>query len=382
VALLAVTLLGFGGYAIIQTVLPLYAVHLGASTTVVGVLILAFSIPSVLLRPTIGALVDGWSRRGVHLVGTACLGLIGFFYVIPSLVTLLAVRVVHGAGWAAFNTAGGTAVAVLAPPPRRGEASGIYNLMPGLANMVMPALSVVLLSTRGFAATFIVAGMLGLVAAATLRATPFPGERTPASRPSLPEARAAAGLERHAILPMGIEFLFTITYTLFWVYPPVFAASLGIPIEAMIGYYVPVGIAVVASRLAMGRVIDRLGRRTALLLGAAAVTAGLVVASSATTIVPLAIAGSLHALAASLITPTAMAIAIDGSSVDRRGASIATYSLGFQLGVGVGGLSWGAAIDAVGFSWTYLLALIGPLAILTIVLRSTRLGRRPRAGTW
>ncbi len=145
------TLLGFGSFAVIQTTLPLYAVHLGASATGVGVLVAAFSIPSVALRPMIGGLVDGWSRRGVHLAGTAILGLAGFLYLVPNLVILLAVRAVHGAGWAAYNTAGGTAVAALAPAKRLGEASGIYNLMPGVANMLMPAISLVMVASHRFA---------------------------------------------------------------------------------------------------------------------------------------------------------------------------------------------------------------------------------------
>jgi predicted MFS family arabinose efflux permease len=82
-----------------------------------------------------------------------------------------------------------------------------------------------------------------------------------------------------------------------------------------------------------------------------------------------------------MITPSAMAIAIEGSSADRRGASIATYSIGHQLGVGAGGLAWGAAVDAVGFSSTYLLALVGPALILAVVLRSDRLAGNVRPAT-
>jgi MFS family permease len=102
----------------------------------------------------------------------------------------------------------------------------------------------------------------------------------------------------------------------------------------------------------------------------------LLVAGTATSLAFLTVGGALHALATSLITPSGMAIAMEGSSPERHGASIATYSLGYQLGIGVGGLAWGAAIDAVGFSWTYLLALCGPIAIAAVAVRARRLARR------
>jgi MFS family permease len=367
-ALLAVTLLGFASYSIVQTVLPLYVLELGGNATVVGFVVAAFSFPSVALRPVVGRLVDEWSRRGVHLAGTICLGVAGFLYMAPSVGAVLLTRVVHGVGWAAFNTGGGTAVAELAPATRRGEAAGMYNLMPGIANMVMPAAGLLLLASQGFVATFLAAGLIGLLAAVILWFGPLPPDRKAAGR-----ERAGVWsslVERQALLPMSLEFLFTLTTTLFWVYPPVFARALDIPVEQLTNYYVLVGVAVVLSRLIAGRYMDRLARRTALLLGAAMTACALATAGLATSVAVLALAGIFHAIATSLITPAAMAIAIEGSRDDRRGAAIATYSLGYQLGIGAGGFLWGAVIDAFGFPGPYLVAFASPLLLATAVVRN------------
>jgi len=351
-------------------VLPLYVVALGGNATLVGLVVAAFSAPSVLLRPFIGRWVDEWSRRSVYLAGTIAICLAGFLYLIPSFIGVFLTRVVHGTGWAAFNTGGGTILADLAPASRRGEAAGIYNLMPGVANMAMPTAGLMLLTAGGFGASFLAAGTFGLMAVALLWLGPLgkqAGHVGAATR-----RRWADLLERSALLPMTFEFLFALTSTLFWVYPPLFARAMNIPLEALAGYYVPVGVAVVVARLALGRMLDRVSRRSALLAGAASIAAALGVASLATNIPVLAVAGVLFAVASSLVTPAAMALAIERSPDGRRGSAIATYSLGYQLAVGSGGLLWGTAIDVFGFPAPYLLALVSPLALVALVIFARR----------
>ena len=90
----------------------------------VGLMVAAFSLPSVILRPWMGRLVDEWSTRGVMLAGMATLAVSSVAYLAQSFVALFTVRIVHGTGWAAFNSGGHTMVGRLAPPARRGEASG------------------------------------------------------------------------------------------------------------------------------------------------------------------------------------------------------------------------------------------------------------------
>src|SRR5206468_1077799 len=96
----------------------------------------------------------------------------------------------------------------LAPPARRGEASGIYNLMPALAQMVMPAVGLAVLAARGYDAAFLLAAVM---ATAGLLAIPLvTGRRAEsAARAQAPQPRSRSLLERGAILPMVIEIMFT-----------------------------------------------------------------------------------------------------------------------------------------------------------------------------
>jgi MFS family permease len=377
IALCVVGFLAFSSQFLIQPVLPLLVVDRGGDEAVVGLVVAAFSLPSVLLRPWMGRLVDEWSTRGVLSAGTITLAVSSAAYLIPGWIALFAVRIVHGAGWAAFNTGGHSMVGRLAPPARRGEASGIYNLMPGLAQMIMPAVGLALLAAFGFDVPFLFAAAL---AAATLLAIPFVTARG-ASRPA--GQRVASGsrslLERGAILPMLIEILFTSVQSLFLIYPPLFAIDRGIPLEQLTLYYPTVGLTLVVSRAALARLSDRVGRGPVLVGGATTAILGLVVAAFATDVFTLAIGGCLWAIAASVTSPTAMALAMDRSEPGRMGAAMATYSLGFQLGLGGGAAVWGLVISAVGFSASFWVAIAVQIALIALLLFAWRgLGGRPQ----
>lgn len=134
-ALLLVVFLGFASFSLVQPILPVLILEQGGDASTVGLVMLVFAVPSMLLRPFIGSLVDHWSRARTFMLGTTGLGLAGFLYLMPGLGPIFATRVLHGASWAAFNTAGSSTLAEIAPVLRRAEAAGIYTLVPNLAQM-------------------------------------------------------------------------------------------------------------------------------------------------------------------------------------------------------------------------------------------------------
>jgi predicted MFS family arabinose efflux permease len=376
--LLAVTFLGFVHNMLLQPVLPLLVLDRGGDATLVGLVVAAFSFPSVLLRPVFGRLVDEWKHGRVFLAGVLGLALSSFAYLVPSLAFILGVRLLHGISWAAFNTAGHTALARLAPTARRGEASGVFNLMPGLAQFVGPGLGLAILSASGFDWPFVAAGVAALAAVAIVASGRLRLPSTPAHRPTASGRAIDAFLEPGAVLPMVLELLFTTSATLFLVYPPVFAAREGIPIADLALYYPIYGGTLVTSRFLLRRAMDQLDRGRIVALGATVAAVSLAIAAAIPTLIGLTIAGALYGFAASFTSPTLMAAAIDRSEPRRIGAAMATYSLGYQLAIGVGAAIWGLVIDRLGYPAPYVLAALSQLAVLGLVATVWR--RRARGG--
>jgi MFS family permease len=412
VAICSVALLGFASNFVIQPALPIVVLGQGGNAAIAGFVIGAFSFPSVILRPFMGRLVDEVDRLRVLMVSLLGISVAGAAYLVPSLPLLFANRVFHGVVWAGFNTAGHSTLAELAPPSRRGEAAGVYNLMPGIAQMVMPGVGLVLLGAFGAPAPFLACAALGLAAFAIVGFGPLRGERltvrSAESRATAPGERGAIEatgpsdrarglqadrrhglsassrtseglLERGAIGPMVFELLFSLPFTLFLVFPPVFATLRGIPIADLASYYPVYGGTLVAVRALAGRFLDRASRETVIMLGSTLASLGLAVAAMADSVPILTVGGALYAAAAAFTSPTTMALAIDRADARRLGAAMATYTLGFQLAIGTGATVWGIVIDRLGYPAPYLVAIAVQACLLTY-LGGTR-GRLQRSGT-
>jgi MFS family permease len=374
VALLVITFLVFAQQFVIQPVIPLLVLERGGDAALVGVVFAVFSIPSVVLRPWIGRLADRYGARRVLLAGTLGLVLAGPAYLLGSLPVILVNRIMHGTAWAAVNTGGPSLMARLAPAARRGEAAGAFDLMPGLAQLAMPSVGLLVYAGAGTSGVFAMAAAFGLVAVAVLLVA-IPGSLA-AGRPARSSASRSL-LEPAAILPMTFQLMFTFVVSLFLVYPPLLAAEHGIPLADLAIYYPIYGGTLVVSRALTGRFIDRLPRSGLIGGGALVAILALLLASTATSLPVLVVAGALYASAAGFSSPAMMAAVMDRTPADRLGSAMATYTLGFQFGSGIGAAVWGFVIAQSGFAPAFLIGAGIQAALLLVVVR-VRAGLRRR----
>jgi MFS family permease len=137
-SLVAMTVTGFSGYAVLLPVAPLWAVHGGAGTggsgLVNGVLLL-FTVLTQLLVPA-ALRRFGWGP--VLVTGMALLGVPAALYVVSdALGPVLALSAVRGVGFGVLTVTGSAAAAALVGTERRGEAIGVYGLAVALPNLVL-----------------------------------------------------------------------------------------------------------------------------------------------------------------------------------------------------------------------------------------------------
>ena len=99
-------------------------------------------------------------------------------------------------------------------------------------------------------------------------------------------------LERWALHPMLLEFLWMSTNVLFFVFPPVWAAAKVIPGESLLLYHPIVGVSLVVARFIVGRRLDRVPRGLPILGGVACGAVALLIAATAETVAVLTIAGA------------------------------------------------------------------------------------------
>jgi len=244
--------------------------------------------------------------------------------------------------------------------------------------MVLPSVGLLLLASFGMAAPFLACAAFGLLAFAIVVAGPFRGEQL-ATEPRATRSPAGGLLESGAVLPMLLELLFSLVFALFLVFPPLFAASRGIPVGDLAVYYPIYGGTLVVVRAASGRFLDRTPRSLVVTIGAVLAIAGLAISAVAETIAVLTLGAALYAAAAAFTSPTLMALAIDRADPRRLGAAMATYTLGFQLAIGAGAALWGVVIDAFGYPAPYLVGIASQVALLAtlVALRGSLAADRP-----
>jgi MFS family permease len=184
--------------------------------------------------------------------------------------------------------------------------------------------------------------------------------------------RLARLIDAGVLLPSMLLFSLSLVQPATSAFVPLYARSLGIEVGSVSWYYLANGLAVVIGQAVLGRVGDRLGRARSLGLGLLVSALGLVLLVLATNLWLLLLGGIVFALGSALVLPSSMALAIDRANPRRRGTAMASYSMWFQVGNGAGAAAAGLVADLFGLRAMYLLALVPPLAGLSIVVRRWR----------
>ena len=304
-------------------------------------MLLAFSVPSFLVRPFFGYLADSWTAAGVLAMGLLLLALGGVLYIVPFLAMLFVGGIVRGLGWAGVNTGGYTLLATVAPAARRGEAAGYYTAVTSSASIVFPGLGLLLIdaSFGGFNLAFLVGSAFALCGLPLAYLVYRPRTVTaPAFAASVAAEPPAPGgmLDRGVLLATALNFSSTLAAPALGAFLPLYARDLGI--HGIGFYYVAAGITSIIIRPLLGAKSDTMGRGPALAAGFAAQFAGFLLILAAQNFGMILVGGVFTSFGMALNNSSTTALAMDMANPARRGKAMATFSISFQLGVGIGAI--------------------------------------------
>ena len=370
-------LFSFTSMYLLLATLPLYVVAIGGSISDAGIVLACFTLTAVIMRPWIGRLSDRRAKKAIMLAGAIILAASSLLYEpVHSVPLLMAVRVFHGVGWAAFGTAASALAADLAPLSRRGEAMGYFGVGMNVAMAVGPALGVFLVGRTGYGALFLTAMVLSAAAALTTVGIADPGRKP--SGAALQHGWRSFILPS-ALFPSAVLFTNALTYASVVALLPLFAeeAKLGNP-----GLFFTVfSVVVLVVRAPLGRLSDRRGRAVVVAPGLVFTFVALLVLSQAQSMATLLVAAVLYAIGVGAAQPTLMAMTVDRAKPEERGAAMGTFTTAMDLGIGVGSIVWGMTAEAFGFQTMYVVAsLMGLVGVAVLLAGTARRGRRTVAG--
>ena len=356
-----VTFCGLLAVGAVLPVLPRYVDGpLDGGKIAVGVVIGAYAITGLLLRPFAGRLADHRGRKPTVLVGSLLMAVGGFLYLLPLGVGgLIAARLVLGAGEGTVFTAGSAWIVDLAPLERRGRVIGLYGLSVWAGLSIGPLFGELIQHGLGYSAVWIFAGAMPLVGAvvATRVPDPFrPGKWLEQEHRSL--------IAREAVKPGAALALGSIGYSAVASFVVLHLDDRNVGHGALV--FGALATMVVLTRLVAGGLPDRVGPARVAIGAALVEAAGLVTIAFAHSL-GMAIAGALAMGAAfSLLYPSLSLIVVDQVSEARRGAALGTFTAFFDAGVGLGAPLAGAAAALSSYEGSFLLGAAIALGSATL----------------
>ncbi len=350
-------------YMLLPT-LPLYAQTLGGSETVAGTIVAFFTLSAVLVRPWFGNLLDRKGRKLILIIGVGIFLVSALSYNFAfSIITLLALRVVHGIGWGASTTATATIASDVIPAVRRAEGMGYYGIAATIAMSLGPALGLYLVEYRSYSVLFTGSAIL---AALGLAGAFFINYEIPCKVPAEVKAPLVKGviLEKTAIPPAVVLFFITLTYGGIVSFLPSYAAYRGVE---NIGIFFSVyALVLLFGRPIIGKMADQYGARKFLVPGILLIATALILLVKASTLPVFLLVGVVYGLGFGTVQPILNALVISLSPPERRGAANATFAMAMDLGIGLGAVSLGFIAQKMGYEYMYGCSAI--LALLALVM--------------
>jgi len=353
-------------------VLPRFAESLGAAPELIGIIVAASTVTGVLFKLPAGALSDIFGRRRVMLLGAVFFAVPPFVYpFVTDAGALLALRFVHGFATAIFAPVASAYVAGHAEA-RRGARLGWFSSANDLGATAGPLIGgLVLYATASFAASYLLVGVLGVLALGMALLVPEE-TKTSAAESSL-TARAAEfwdGLRDVITTPAvltaaAVEATMYLGFGAFLGFMPLYARSVGLNDGAIaVVLALQLTVALLAKPFT-GNMSDRLGRKPVIVLGLFASAAALPLIFRMTSFAGLVAVVPLLGLGVAAVTPATNALIADLVAARRLGTGMGVFGTIWDIGEALGPILAGILIGQIGYepAFDVIAAIIAAVAV-------------------
>jgi len=340
--------------------LPLYVIHIGGSQQHVGYVMGAYTISCLLMRPFAGWLLDHFGRKPFAVLGLMLLFAFSLpYFFATGILSLTAIRFVHGLAFGLVSTTLSTMVADSLPIRHLGEGMGYFGLTTSLSMSLAPMLGLFLTEKFGYRGLF--AAICLMAALAFFISLPVKDCYSKDIIHARDNTREKTGLfEKTALSPSTVMFFLAAVYAAVLLYIAVYASEIGV---SDIGwFFTATALMMMVSRPISGRWTDNGGSNSVIFIGHCAILIAMLVIALTNSLAGFIIAGVLVGFGFGFCMPTLQALAVRFAEGDRRGAAVSTFFIFFDLGFGFGTVLWGYAAAWAGYRQMYLATLL-PLVL-------------------
>jgi MFS family permease len=333
-------------------VLPLFAADLGATPAEIGWIVIASTIPGILISFPAGAISDFFGKRRVLIAALVIFATAPFLYLpVTESWQLTAVRFYHGFATAIFNTVA-TAALAAQYPQRRAAVLSTYSSVTIVGRSIAPFLGGFLISVASFHSVYwacAISGVLAFAAGLMLPAEPT-RPRADVRFPHFFKALRDVLSSRAIMLTSIVEAAQFLVFGAVEAFLALYAAAAGIPpwqIGVILGAQL---LSVIVVKPLMGNLSDRLGRRAIIFPGLALGAASVALIPLTANVLALTVLSVLYGVAFATVTSSTTALVADVTRNGQFGASVGVLRTIMDMGQTIGPVLTGFLIAGWGYA--------------------------------
>jgi len=356
------------GMFMTNSILSVYANSLGATESMIGLLMGGFAITSIVFRVISAPLMDTYNRKNIVAAATSIL-FIAFlgFSIAKSVHMLFVFRLLQGCAMAFGNACCLAMVADMLPKEKYASGIGYYSLAQVICQAAGPFFGLAMVRFFGFAVTFAVTAVVMLVASFLAFQIKTTFKRTKKLEFSLKSIVA-----KDAILPACMMLLLSAGASSVSYFLILFAGTRGITTNIGL-FFTVLAVTMLMSRPVAGKLDDRYGAVKTTVPALFCAIASYYMIGSSSTLFAFLISAVVYALGFGASSITAQALAMKSVTGERRGAASSMYYVGMDLGYLLGAMVCGNIAQSYGYAtmWYVTPAFFFIIVLLMIFFRGT-----------
>ena len=344
--------------------LPIYLSRLGSTEIEIGILIGAFGISSLILRPVVGRALLKIPEKKFIVAGAFLFSLTSVAYLFaPPFWPFFMVRLFQGIGMAFFSTASIILISNITPETYRGQSMGYFFLSFNISMALSPPFGMLLINHFSFSVLFfacVVLSLCSLFFSIKLRR-----RKVTPTVDSLAEGRFF--FSPKAFAPIFVYFIAHINWGALSAFFPLYAINHGVANPGL--FFAAYAIVLISCRTLGGRILDLYRREKVILPCLLTYIIAMTILAFSKTLPIFILVAVIQGVGHAFLMPSLVVYTLDlaGSS---RGPAMGMLTAMGDLGMVLGPITMGITLRLTNFTTMFLcLALIGLINFIYFFVR-------------
>ncbi len=337
-------------YSLIST-LPVYVSKvLHAPHSIVGLVLSAYAVAAILIRPFTGFGLDYFGRKTIFIASLLVYGLIFNAYILATTVTIMLIlRFAHGLTWGLTTTSNTTLAGDIIPAEKRGEGFGLFGVSTTVGMALGPPIGIFILQHSGYNAMFITGFVFSIISMIMAGLIKYPVYQP------LPRNRQFKWknlFEVSTVIPSVNLLIIGLSYGGLISFIALFGKEIGVQNPS--GFFLVFALGIITSRFSAGKAVDRNGPRLVILICLSLLIVGYPLLALLRNAWGFYSAALILGFGNGVVWPTFQAMVNNIVPSNRRGAANSTLFIAMDLGMGLGMISAGMISQTYSISTAFL----------------------------